>query len=175
MLSLSIHLTVLSPAMLLKRHLLRSQALHWRRVKWLFRRITTIFSLPLERAARSWFHSTRAGPFLRNQQATTLRWQTSGGSALSVAVDPSSTPRLFYIGETGWLQQAQLGGLRAFNYSSLSVLRVERSASSSPIASGGSAPTFILPVTTPDYVYVANGVGNITGFTVTGSSSPVIR
>jgi hypothetical protein len=90
-----------------------------------------------------------------------------GGSALSVAVDPSSTPRLFYIGETLGNVAGNSGGLRAFNYSSLPSLS---EISSSQIGSGGLAPTFILPVTTPDYVYVANRVGNITGFAVTGSS-----
>jgi hypothetical protein len=84
-----------------------------------------------------------------------------------VAVDPSSTPRLFYIGETLGNVAGNSGGLRAFNYSSLPSLS---EISSSQIGSGGLAPTFILPVTTPDYVYVANRVGNITGFAVTGSS-----
>jgi hypothetical protein len=90
----------------------------------------------------------------------------NGGSALSVAVDPSS--RLFYIGETLGDTAGTSGGLRAFNYSSLPSLS---EISSSKIASGGLAPTIILPVTTPDYVYVANGVGNITGFAVSGSRS----
>jgi hypothetical protein len=49
-------------------------------------------------------------------------------------------------------------------------------ATGSPIASGGSQPKFILPVVSPDYVYVANGTGlstagNITGFAVTASGS----
>jgi hypothetical protein len=93
---------------------------------------------------------------------------TTGGSALSVGVDPNSTPRLFYIGETLGNTAGTSGGLRAFNYSSLpSVSEI----SSSKIASGGLAPTYILPVASPSYVYVANGVGNITGFAVSGSSS----
>ncbi|MGA3161767.1 MAG: hypothetical protein ABSC77_11175 [Terracidiphilus sp.] len=90
----------------------------------------------------------------------------SNGTALSVGVDPSS--RLFYIGETLGDTAGTAGGLRAFNYSSLpSVSEI----SSSKIASGGLAPTFILPVTTPSYVYVADGAGSITGFAVSGSRS----
>ncbi|MGO9318620.1 MAG: hypothetical protein ACLPXT_09080 [Terracidiphilus sp.] len=99
----------------------------------------------------------------------------TGGSALSVAVDPSSSPRLFYIGEVLAGSGGTTGGLRAFNYSSLAGCSgtscTLTQATGSPIASGGLAPTFILPVTTPSYVYVANGVGNITGFAVSGSSS----
>jgi hypothetical protein len=65
---------------------------------------------------------------------------TTGGSALSVAVDPGSTTRLFYIGETLGDLAGTSGGLRAFNYNSLpSVSEI----SSSRIASGGLAPTFI--------------------------------
>ena len=43
----------------------------------------------------------------------------SGGSALSVAVDPGSPPRLFYIGETLAASSNSTGGLRAIEYSSL--------------------------------------------------------
>jgi len=91
-----------------------------------------------------------------------------GGSALSVAVDPSSTPRLFYIGETLGNSAGTAGGLRAFNYNSLPTVS---EISSSKIASGGLQPTYILPVTTPSYVYVADGAGSITGFAVSGSRS----
>lgn len=80
----------------------------------------------------------------------------SGGSALSVAVDP--TNRLFYIGETLANSSANSGGLRIFNYSSLSGTLTQ--ASGSPIASGGLAPNAILPVASGEYVYVANGQGN---------------
>jgi hypothetical protein len=92
------------------------------------------------------------------------------GSALSVAVDPSTTPRLFYIGETLGDSVGTSGGLRAFTYASLSSSSLIP-ANGSPIASGGLAPNFILPVTTPDYVYVADEAGSITGFAVTGSAS----
>ena len=98
----------------------------------------------------------------------------ASGSALSVAVDPSL--RLFYIGETLANSAGTSGGLRAFTYASLSASSLVQ-ATGSPIASGGLAPNFILPVTTPSYVYVANGAGassagNVAGFAVTGSSSP---
>lgn len=97
----------------------------------------------------------------------------SGGSALSVGVDPDK--RLFYIGETLADSAGTSGGLRAFLYSSLSAGTLTQ-ASGSPIASGGLAPNFILPVASGDDVYVANGqgagtTGNITGFSITTSSS----
>jgi hypothetical protein len=100
----------------------------------------------------------------------------TGGSALSVAVDP--TNRLFYIGETLADSAHTSGGLRVFEYSSLSTCNSGTcsltEASGSPIASGGLAPNFILPAASGDYVYVANGqgsaAGNITGFTVTATS-----
>jgi hypothetical protein len=113
------------------------------------------------------FSST--APFPSGTTAKTIAVANAGGSALSVAVDPSV--RLFYIGETLAGSGGTTGGLRAFTYASLSASSFVQ-ASGSPIASGGLAPTFILPVTIPDYVYVANGVGNITGFAITGSSSP---
>jgi len=102
----------------------------------------------------------------------------SNGSALSVAVDPSTTPRLFYIGETFANSAGTSGAVRAFTYASLSTSPVTLvPATNSPIASGGLAPNFILPVANPDYVYVANGAGsgnagNITGFAISGSASP---
>ncbi len=91
--------------------------------------------------------------------ANTINVANSGGSALSVAVDPSSTPRLFYIGETLANSSANSGGLRVFNYSSLSSGTLTQ-ASGSPIASGGLAPNAILPISSGDYVYVGNGAGN---------------
>jgi hypothetical protein len=93
------------------------------------------------------------------------------GSALSVAVDPGTTPRLFYIGETLGGSAGTSGGLRAFTYASLSSSLLIP-ANGSPIASGGLAPNFILPVATPDYIYVADSAGSITGFAVTGRASP---
>jgi hypothetical protein len=106
---------------------------------------------------------------------TTIPVVNSSGSALSVAVDPSSTPRLFYIGETWAGSSGTTGGLRAFDYSSLGSSNLTQ-ATGSPIASGGLAPNFILPVSTPDFVYVANGngdgvAGNITGFAVTANGT----
>jgi 6-phosphogluconolactonase len=97
---------------------------------------------------------------------------TSGGSALSVAVDPSSTPRLFYIGET-LASGGTSGGLRAFNYSSLGGTLTQ--ASGSPISSGGLAPNTILPISSGEWIYVGNGEGtatdgNIAGFSITSSN-----
>lgn len=88
--------------------------------------------------------------------ARTIGVLNSGGAALSVAVDP--TERLFYIGETLANSSANSGGLRVFNYSSLSGTLTQ--ASGSPIASGGLAPNAILPIASGEYVYVANGQGN---------------
>jgi hypothetical protein len=109
-----------------------------------------------------------SNPLPSSVSATTIGVATSGGLALSVAVDPSSTPRLFYIGETLGDAAKTSGGLRAFNYSSLPA---KSEISSSQIASGGLQPTFILPVASPSDVYVANGSGTITGFAVSGSST----
>jgi 6-phosphogluconolactonase len=87
--------------------------------------------------------------------AKVIALANTGGSALSVAVDP--TERLFYIGET-LASSGTAGGLRVFNYSSLSGSLTQ--ATGSPIATGGTAPTAILPVASGDYVYVANATGN---------------
>lgn len=105
--------------------------------------------------------------------ATIVAPVTSGGAALSVAVDPASAPRLFYIGET-LASGGNTGGLRVFNYSSLGGTLTQ--VSGSPFASGGTAPNAILPIASGDYVYVANGTGvssagNVTGFSVTSSNS----
>jgi hypothetical protein len=117
------------------------------------------------------FASGNANPL--GATATTIPVANSGGSALSVAVDPSATPRLFYIGET--LAVGASGGLRAFNYSSLGSNPLTQ-ATGSPIASGGLAPNAILPIATGDYVYVANGTGdtsagNIAWFPITASGT----
>ena len=117
------------------------------------------------------FTSGNANPL--GATATTIPLANSGGSALSVAVDPSATPRLFYIGET--LAVGASGGLRAFNYSSLGSATLTQ-APGSPIASGGLAPNAILPIATGDYVYVANGTGNtsagnIAWFPITASGT----
>lgn len=105
--------------------------------------------------------------------ASTVSVLHSGGSAFSVAVDPTS--RVFYIGETLANSSSTSGGLRVFNYSSISSGSLTE-ASGSPIASGGLAPNAILPIATGDYVYVANGTGNtssgnVTWFPITASGS----
>jgi 6-phosphogluconolactonase (cycloisomerase 2 family) len=95
---------------------------------------------------------------------------TSSGSALSVAVDPSS--RLLYIGEFQAFPSSTTssGGLRAFTISTSTLTEL----SGSPYASGGTGPNAILPESGGSYVYVANSngtsKGNITGFTVSTSA-----
>jgi len=117
------------------------------------------------------FASGNANPL--GATATTIPVANSGGSALSVAVDPSTTPRLFYIGET--LAVGASGGLRAFNYSPLGSATLTE-ATGSPIASGGLSPNAILPLANGDYVYIANGTGstsagNIAWFPITATGT----
>jgi 6-phosphogluconolactonase len=105
--------------------------------------------------------------------ATIISPLNTGGSDLSVAVDPGTTPRLLYVGET-LASGDTTGGLRVLNYSSLGTASITN-VSGSPFASGGLAPNAILPTTSGDYVYVANGEGtsangNIAGFSITASS-----
>ena len=119
------------------------------------------------------FSSGNANPL--GATATTIPLANTGGSALSVAVDPSSTPRLFYIGETLADSAGTSGGLRVFNYSSLGSATLTQ-ATGSPIASGGLAPNAILPLANGDYVYVANGTGttsagNIAWFPITATGT----
>ena len=107
--------------------------------------------------------------------AITIPLANSSGSALSVAVDPSATPRLFYIGETNANSAGNSGGLRAFNYSSLGSGTLTQAAGS-PTPTGGLSPNAILPIATGDYVYVANGAGdtaegNIAWFPITASGT----
>ena len=114
--------------------------------------------------------STAAGSNPFSGTVYTVPVAKTGGSALSVAVDP--TLRLFYIGETLANTAGTSGGLRAIVYSTIGGTLTQ--ASNSPIASGGLAPNSILPVGS-SYVYVANGAGtttagNIAQFTVTSSS-----
>lgn len=97
----------------------------------------------------------------------------AGGSDLSVVVDPGSSPRLLYIGET-LASGGTTGGLRVINYSSLGTATLTQ-VSGSPFPSGGLAPNAILPTTDGAYVYVANGEGtsangNIAGFSITASN-----
>ena len=104
--------------------------------------------------------------------ATSIPPANTGGSALSVAVDPSTTPRVFYIGETA----GTAGELRVFNYSSLATPQNLTQATGSPISSGGLAPNAILPLANGDYVYVANGTGTtsagkIAWFPITAAGS----
>lgn len=111
-------------------------------------------------------------------KGTTIPVTTTGGSALSVGVDAGTAPSLFYIGEVLGDSAGTSGGLRVFNYSSLGSTTLTQ-ATGSPIASGGLSPSFILPATSGDYVYVANGTGpstagNITGFTITSTGTTTL-
>lgn len=117
------------------------------------------------------FNAASSNPLGSN--ATTIGVLNNGGSALSVAVDPSN--RVFYIGETLANSSANSGGLRVFNYSSLGTGTLTQ-ATGSPIASGETAPNAILPLASGDYVYVANGAGNtangnIAWFPITASGT----
>lgn len=116
------------------------------------------------------FSSASADP-LTTSSLRTITPVHNLGSDLSVAVDPMN--RLFYIGETLADSSASTGGLRVFNYSSLSGTLTQ--VTGSPFTSGGLAPHAILPDTSGAYVYVANGTGNtstgkIASFTISGSS-----
>jgi 6-phosphogluconolactonase (cycloisomerase 2 family) len=119
------------------------------------------------------FTSTASGTNPFASKAITIPLVSGGISALSVAVDPESTPRLFYIGETG--AKSSSGGLVVYTYASLTGTLTQ--VTGSPYASGGLAPNAILTTSTGDYVYVANGTtgnttpGNITGFSVTSTGS----
>ena len=99
----------------------------------------------------------------------------SAGAALSVAVDPDSTPRLFYIGETAATSGSNSGGLRAFQFSSLGGTLAEISGSPFPIS--GLAPDSILPIASGNYVYVVSRqsrgstTGVIAGFSIGSSNS----
>ena len=121
------------------------------------------------------FNSGNANPL--GSQATGISVANTGGSALSVAVDP--TNRLFYIGETLANSAADSGGLRVFTYSSLGSATprfAPTQISGSPIASGGLSPSAILPEASGETVYVANGQGptgsgNISWFPITLSGT----
>ena len=99
----------------------------------------------------------------------------SAGAALSVAVDPDSTRRLFYIGETAATSATNSGGLRAFQFSSLGGTLTE--VSGSPFPTSGLAPYSILPIASGDYVYVVNRqiggstTGVIAGFSIASGNS----
>jgi 6-phosphogluconolactonase (cycloisomerase 2 family) len=117
------------------------------------------------------FTAANTNPF--GATYTKIAAKNTGGSALSVAVDPQN--RVFYVGETLANSAANSGGLRVFNYASLPGAPAE--VSGSPYASGGLAPHAILPDLSGDYAYVANwatggdSAGNIAGFTLVSSAS----
>jgi len=111
-----------------------------------------------------------ANPLPSGVTGSAIKVLHSSGAALSVAVDPSSTPALFYIGETLGNSDGTSGGLRAFDYSTLGGTTLTQ-ATGSPMATGKLAPAYILPLATPDYVYVANGSGTLAGFALTSATS----
>ncbi len=123
------------------------------------------------------FASGNTNPIATSANSTTIGLQnSSGGGSVSIAVDPNSAPRLFYIGETSTNSTSNPGGLRVFDYTSLGT-GTPRSAPKqvgSTIATGGTAPHAILPLANGQYVYVANWVegnntGNITWYSVDSS------
>lgn len=83
---------------------------------------------------------------------------TSQGAALSVAVDPSTTPRVFYVGESNANSTLNSGAMRVLSYTALGS-GTATNVANSPIATGTLAPSFILPASSGAYVYVANGAG----------------
>jgi 6-phosphogluconolactonase (cycloisomerase 2 family) len=120
------------------------------------------------------FAAASADPLPATISTAPIAVKEVGGSAVSVAVDPIN--RLLYIGETlATSGSSNTGGLRAFNYSSLSGVPTELAGS--PFASGGLAPVSILATSSGAYVYVANATvsnsttGNISGFTVIASGT----
>lgn len=80
--------------------------------------------------------SVTAGSNPLGSKATTIPVASASGSALSVAVDTGTSPRVFYVGETLAGTSGTTGGLRVFNYSSLTSTLTQ--ATGSPIASGGA-------------------------------------
>ena len=99
-------------------------------------------------------------------------WNTSAGSAVSVAMDPQN--RLLYIGEIAAFPSSSTnsGALRVFTISGNTVTEFTYTT---PYASGGLAPHFIQPLASGASVYVTNGTGvssagNITGFAVTATA-----
>ena len=120
--------------------------------------------------------SNSAAPF---GAVTTIPTVSPSGSALSVAVDPvqsgQTTPRLFYVGETLATSGSNTGGLRVFDFSTLGSGLKE--ITGSPFSIAGLAPYSILPISTGNYVYVANrqtssgSTGVIAGFSISASDS----
>lgn len=117
------------------------------------------------------FNSANAKPF---GAVGNIPVKNAGGAALSVAVDPivsgQSSPRLVYIGETVATSGTNTGGLRVFAFSTL------KEIAGSPYTSAGLAPYSILPISSGDYVYVANrqvsgsSAGVIAGFSITSTN-----
>lgn len=120
------------------------------------------------------FNASNTNPF--GTTVTRIPVKHTNGSALSVAVDPSSTPRLFYVGETLANSSSNGGGLRVFNYSSLASKLTE--VSGSPYSTGNLAPSSILADPTGTYLYatVGNGTnaGTVAGFSITSTGTTTV-
>ena len=113
------------------------------------------------------FNASSSTPFGAEKNFAVVN---AAGAAIAVAVDPSN--RLVYIGETAAISGSKnTAGVRAFNYSTMAEI------SGSPFASGGLGVYSILPLSSGNYVYVANrtvsgsSTGNIAGFAVTTSGT----
>lgn len=115
-----------------------------------------------------------ANPF--GSQGFVVPVQNSGSSARSVAVDLGES--LYYIGETDVTSAGGSGAICAYLYSSIG--STPTLATSAPVAAGGSAPNFILPVgssaSSGAELYVADGAGltaagDIASFSVSGSDT----
>jgi len=115
------------------------------------------------------FDWNSATPIGATPLKTVTPYNTSGGTAQSVAIDPQN--RFLYIGETVALPNSTTGtgGLRVYTITSTGVNEI----TGSPYSSGGTGPHAILPESTGTYVYVANWAGNATGygFKVTSSGA----
>jgi len=111
--------------------------------------------------------------------AVNIPLSTSGSvSANAVAVDP--TTRFLYIAETNALPNSpdgNTGGLRLFHIVTSPFSLTEITDNKAPFASGGIAPSSILPDALGDFVYVANKTvnnltnGNITGYSILSNST----
>lgn len=123
------------------------------------------------------FNANNSNPF--GTVSKIVPESTSAGASLSVAFDPiltgSTTPRVFYVGETVATSGTNTGGLRVFNFSST------KEITGSPFAIGGLAPYAILPIANGEDVYVVSrqtasgSTGVIAGFSIADTNgSPAL-
>jgi 6-phosphogluconolactonase len=119
------------------------------------------------------FTSTATDPFGADANNSVL---ITNGESMAIAVDPAT--KFLYVGETlaySATSTTNTAGLRVFSISSTANTISELTGS--PFASGGLAPSAILPDHSGDYVYVANKTvygqttGNITGYGITSNAT----